>query len=296
MENKFLILCVYFQFPQQAHPAYPVDSNEEIEALLRKIEELEGQLGSAKQTEVKVQYLLKNQQQLMQQLKTTREQAHESAKQLQAIQIQFKFLTQTTQNTLEPPAGKENTLMIANVENAKELWAEDPILMGDCVEIYQKILFQLKQEFRGYQVKNEGEKYWFAFASAQDAWQFAFELQKRMQEYEWPAELEGVMERVIQKQLSSGVLEKKKESSESSDRDEKGKKPAEDDDPSSSSEDEKEAEKEDKKKQKNEKEEARKSPFLNKELFRGLLVGVAVHTGACKVSSQKKKKKKKNSN
>eukprot|EP01116_Phalansterium_solitarium_P004892 TRINITY_DN160_c0_g2_i4.p1 TRINITY_DN160_c0_g2~~TRINITY_DN160_c0_g2_i4.p1 ORF type:complete len:938 (+),score=156.24 TRINITY_DN160_c0_g2_i4:142-2955(+) len=75
------------------------------------------------------------------------------------------------------PEGKV-TLVFTDVENSTAMWEHNSKGMFACLAFHNRLMRQAIAEFRGYEVKTEGDAFMVAFQEAKDAVQFCLAVQK----------------------------------------------------------------------------------------------------------------------
>ena len=89
------------------------------------------------------------------------------------------------------------TLMFTDIEGSTRLWEELGMeVMLPVLEAHNTILRQAKDDHSGYEVRSEGDAFFFAFSKAIDAVHFAIEAQLALAKYPWPEATGGICVRM----------------------------------------------------------------------------------------------------
>jgi class 3 adenylate cyclase len=88
----------------------------------------------------------------------------------------------------EAPEG-EVSFVFTDVQSSTKLWETVPEAMNASLQRHDQILRQLLKNFRGYEVKTEGDAFMVTFFSPIDAVRWCLAAQKALLEANWPEEL-----------------------------------------------------------------------------------------------------------
>uniref|UniRef100_A0A7S1MRF1 Guanylate cyclase domain-containing protein n=1 Tax=Neobodo designis TaxID=312471 RepID=A0A7S1MRF1_NEODS len=78
------------------------------------------------------------------------------------------------------PRGESFAIVFTDIEKSTRLWETYPAIMAGALDKHNRILRQLIQEFRGYEVKTIGDSFMIAFSSMTDAVLFAGSVQTEL--------------------------------------------------------------------------------------------------------------------
>ena len=87
-----------------------------------------------------------------------------------------------------PPLGRA-VLCLTDVENSTVLWEADPIAMRHALNLHDEIIRELRAQHGGYEIDTEGDAFFLAFHTANDALNFALQLQERLREADWDEDI-----------------------------------------------------------------------------------------------------------
>eukprot|EP01116_Phalansterium_solitarium_P007479 TRINITY_DN2018_c0_g1_i1.p1 TRINITY_DN2018_c0_g1~~TRINITY_DN2018_c0_g1_i1.p1 ORF type:complete len:1271 (-),score=433.53 TRINITY_DN2018_c0_g1_i1:413-4225(-) len=89
---------------------------------------------------------------------------------------------------VQPPSG-EVTLVFTDVKCSTELWELDPKAMCSALSLHNELLRKLMEQYYGYEIKTEGDAFFVAFASVENALRWSLEVQQQLLKLDWPESL-----------------------------------------------------------------------------------------------------------
>lgn len=102
--------------------------------------------------------------------------------------IVFVKLTapKTRDNSAAPKSSSEPfAVVFTDIQSSTGLWAREPEIMSDAVEMHHTLIRKLIAKHKGYEVKTVGDSFMIAFKRSQDAVMLALEIQTVFFEHEW---------------------------------------------------------------------------------------------------------------
>ena len=91
----------------------------------------------------------------------------------------------------EPAPAPESPLAIVftDIVSSTDIWESNPDAMKKAMYLHDNTMRTLTTRHRGYEVKQNGDGFMFAFQKAISALEFCLDVQKKLMEVEWPEEL-----------------------------------------------------------------------------------------------------------
>lgn len=83
------------------------------------------------------------------------------------------------------PPTQEATIVLTDVQGSTTLWEADAIAMRHALNLHDEMIRELRAEHGGYEIDTEGDAFFLAFHTANDALGFALNLQERLREADW---------------------------------------------------------------------------------------------------------------
>lgn len=84
------------------------------------------------------------------------------------------------------PAGTL-TLIFTDIEGSSELWEKHRDNFWPILELHNRVIRAAVLEWRGHEVKTQGDSFMLAFQDAGDAVRCALDIQRSFEKQEWPA-------------------------------------------------------------------------------------------------------------
>lgn len=81
------------------------------------------------------------------------------------------------------------TIVISDVEDATSVWEEKPHAMQEAVSLHDKILRRNCDNYNGYEIDTEGDRFFLAFHTPLDAFSFALKTQLDLYEADWSSDI-----------------------------------------------------------------------------------------------------------
>jgi len=163
--------------------------DEEIKELQTKLEEANNKMAEVVMKAADdLEQLKEAQEDLQKQLAKTMEEKSGVEKKVRELTLKLPFFLRSSQSSMQPPKGQV-TLVFTDVQSSTLQWEQRPDAMAASLSLHNKLMRDLIEEFRGYEVKTEGDAFMIAFSSAKDAIQWCLETQQRLLQVEWPLEI-----------------------------------------------------------------------------------------------------------
>jgi len=110
----------------------------------------------------------------------------ENCRAITELQLKLPFLNQKVENEIPAPSGANTTLALIGVENANDLWNDEPNDMAAALGLMQATARRIAKVGKGYEGAIENETMTFAFDNSPAALTFVHELQVELNQLEWP--------------------------------------------------------------------------------------------------------------
>lgn len=88
-----------------------------------------------------------------------------------------------------PPIGDKITIVFSDIQNSAFLWENCPTEMKEAMMIHNDIIRNAFREYRGYEVRSDGDSFMLAFPSAKDACAFSVRVTETLLMTKWNPEL-----------------------------------------------------------------------------------------------------------
>eukprot|EP01091_Cochliopodium_minus_P021251 TRINITY_DN964_c0_g1_i1.p1 TRINITY_DN964_c0_g1~~TRINITY_DN964_c0_g1_i1.p1 ORF type:complete len:866 (-),score=429.95 TRINITY_DN964_c0_g1_i1:46-2262(-) len=112
----------------------------------------------------------------------------ELAKQLLSLKLKMPLYLQPGSTSVPPPTGTV-TLVFTDVKGSTVQWEKDPETMAKAITIHNKIMRKKLDEYKGYEVKTEGDAFMVAFGDCLNAVKWCLDLQQTLMKEDWPEQL-----------------------------------------------------------------------------------------------------------
>ena len=109
-------------------------------------------------------------------------------KKIQELTLKMPFYNNSGVSATPPPEGTV-TLVFTDVQSSTDQWEKRPEAMAESLAMHNALMREAIGEFKGYEVKTEGDAFMVAFASAELAVQWCMEVQMRLLEVKWPEKI-----------------------------------------------------------------------------------------------------------
>jgi len=110
-------------------------------------------------------------------------QAQEALSLLVTMQNQKQLLREADRPS--GPPEKKAAIVLTDVQGSTALWEADAVAMRQALNLHDEIIRELRAEHGGYEIDTEGDAFFLAFHSAEDAMKFALSLQEHLREADW---------------------------------------------------------------------------------------------------------------
>eukprot|EP01091_Cochliopodium_minus_P021260 TRINITY_DN964_c0_g1_i7.p1 TRINITY_DN964_c0_g1~~TRINITY_DN964_c0_g1_i7.p1 ORF type:complete len:876 (-),score=434.77 TRINITY_DN964_c0_g1_i7:46-2292(-) len=124
----------------------------------------------------------------------------ELAKQLLSLKLKMPLYLQPGSTSVPPPTGTV-TLVFTDVKGSTVQWEKDPETMAKAITIHNKIMRKKLDEYKGYEVKTEGDAFMIAFGDCLNAVKWCLDLQQTLMKEDWPEQLLKNKKRMIYRGL-----------------------------------------------------------------------------------------------
>eukprot|EP00755_Sulcionema_specki_P008405 Sspe_Gene.40844::Locus_19730_Transcript_1_1_Confidence_1.000_Length_5161::g.40844::m.40844 len=108
------------------------------------------------------------------------------------VQETEQLLLGTNVVTDVPPPTGHIAIVFTDVQGSTQLWDHEPMAMRAALVLHNKTLREGMVEFRGYEVKTEGDAFMVAFSTPSEALKWCCAMQQALLAISWPPEILGL--------------------------------------------------------------------------------------------------------